>query len=288
MPSPGGARRQAASCFAPDPVSPAERRPNGARPDRDQSNHNTDAGITRLTRTGTGPRIAPRGSTVNSSDATRLSASMAMTQRRAQRRCRRTLRASQNIPIAIRMVIRLSTRKPGSTMANGIALNPATSERLACVTTSTEAISVALVVDGTVVALTAGDVMLIVWSTPLQLLLDGRVEVRGKRSLLSVVDDPHVQHRRRRDAGRTYRAGPEGRLEAEFEAEGGEADALVLVPLRQRPARVGGPRAGALSLGPGADQLQSVCRLRVDEGLRMVGIEDGVRVREFSKWRSGS
>src|SRR6202022_273610 len=89
------------------------------------------------------------------------------------------------------------------------------------------------------------------------------------------------------DAGRAHGAGPEGGLEAELEAEGGEADALVLVPLRERPARVGAPLAGALHLVHGTDQLQPVCRLRVDEGLRMVGIEDGVRVRrvlEMAEW----
>ena len=108
-----------------------------------------------------------------------------------------------------------------------------------------------------------------------------------ERPFFSVVDDPHVQHRRRRDAGRADRAGPERRLEAEFEAEGGKADALVLVPLRQRPARVGAPLAGALHLVHGTDQLQSVFRLRVDEGLWMIGIEDGSRVRpvlEMAEW----
>jgi hypothetical protein len=49
-------------------------------------------------------------------------------------------------------------------------------------TTSTEAISGALVVDGAVFALTADEVMLMAWSTPLQLLLDGLVEVRRERS----------------------------------------------------------------------------------------------------------
>src|SRR5205807_2792307 len=150
-----------------------------ARPDRDQSSQRTAAGITRLTRTGTGPRTAPIGSTINSSDATRLSASRAITQRRAQRRCRRRLRASQNIPIATRIVIRLRARKPGSTMAKGIALSPATSERLACVTTSTEVISGALETDG--VGSMVVVLMLIAWSTPLQLLLDGLVEVRRER-----------------------------------------------------------------------------------------------------------
>src|SRR6202035_726230 len=98
-----------------------------------------------------------------------------------------------------------------------------------------------------------------------------------------------MQHRRRRDAGRADGAGPEGRLEAELEAEGGEADALMLVPLRQRPARVGAPLTGALHLVHGTDQLQSVFRLRVNEGLRMVGIEDGIcvrRVLEMAEWVS--
>jgi hypothetical protein len=54
------------------------------------------------------------------------------------------LRASQNIAAAIRIVTSARTRKPGSTMANGMALNPATSEKLAWTTTSTEAISAAL------------------------------------------------------------------------------------------------------------------------------------------------
>src|SRR6202022_2319272 len=182
----------------------------GAGPDRDQRSQRTAAGITRLTRTGTGPRMAPMGSTVNSSEATRLSASRAMTQRRAQRRCRRRLRASQNIPIATRMVSTLRTRNPGSTMLNGIALSPATSDRLACVTTSTDAIS-GVLDDGALLAATACDAMLMAWSTPLQLFLDGLVQVGGERPFLSVVDDPHMEHRRRGDAGRAARAGPEGR-----------------------------------------------------------------------------
>ena len=134
---------------------------NAARPDRDNKRTITAAGITRLTRIGTGPRIAPIGSTINSSDAVKLSASRAMTQRRAQRRRRRRLRASQNIPIATRMVTKLRTRKPGSTIPNGIALSPATSERLACVTTSTDAISGALEGDAVAFWVVAGDVMLI-------------------------------------------------------------------------------------------------------------------------------
>src|ERR1700726_3200667 len=96
-----------------------------------------------------------------------------------------------------------------------------------------------------------------------------------------------MQHRRRRDAGRADGAGPEGRLEAELEAEGGEADAFVFVPLGQRASRVRAPLAGALHLVHGADQLQSVWRLRVDEGLWMVGIENGIRVRrvlEMAEW----
>src|ERR1700736_2122682 len=129
--------------------------------------------------------------------------------------------------------------------------------------------------------------MVMAWSTPLQLLLDGLVQVGGERPFLSVVDDPHVEHWRRGDAGRADRAGPEGGLEAELEAEGGEADPLVLVPLRQRSTRVGTPLPGALHLVHGADQLQSVFRLRIDEGLRVVGVEDGIRVRrvlEMAKW----
>src|SRR3984893_6924900 len=133
------------------------------------------------------------GSSINSSEVARLSASMAITHRRAQRRCRRRLRASQNMPIAIRIVRRLSTRNPGSTMPNGMALNPATSERLAWVTTRTDAISGALG-DGVWLVLAAGDAMLMRFSTPLQFALDGLVEVGGERSVLSVVDDPHVQH----------------------------------------------------------------------------------------------
>jgi hypothetical protein len=64
------------------------------------------------------------------------------------------------------MVTTLRTRKPGSTMANGMALSPATSDRLACVTSSTDAISGALD-EGAVLAAIAGDVMLMVSSTPL-------------------------------------------------------------------------------------------------------------------------
>src|SRR3989442_15608387 len=116
-------------------------------------------------------------------------------------------------------------------------------------------------------------------STPLKLLLDGLVEVRGKGPFLSVVDDPDVEHRRGRDAGRADRAGPERSLEAELEAKGGEADALVLVPLRQWPARVRAPLPRARHLVHGADQLQPVFRLGVNERLRVVGVEDDLRVR---------
>src|SRR5207248_11306532 len=142
-----------------------------------------------------------------------------------------------------------------------------------------EAISRALEGDAVVFALIAGEVMLMASSTPLQGLLDGLVEVGGERSFLPVVDDPYVQHRRRRDAGRADGAGPEGRLETEFEAEGGEADAFVLVPLRQRPARVGAPLPGTRHLVHGADQSQAVVGLRVDQRLRVARVEDGLRVR---------
>src|ERR1700693_802672 len=113
---------------------------------------------------------------------------------------------------------------------------------------------------------------------PGELALDGLVEVGGEWSVLAVVDDPYVQHRRRRDAGRADGESPEGRLETELEAERGEADALVLVPLRQRASRVRAPLARALHLVHRADQLESVRRLRVDDGLRPLRIQDGVRV----------
>src|SRR5438132_7250262 len=56
---------------------------NAARPDREIKRASTAVGITRLTRIGTGPRTAPIGSTINSSNAVMLRASRAMTQRRA-------------------------------------------------------------------------------------------------------------------------------------------------------------------------------------------------------------
>jgi hypothetical protein len=88
--------------------------------------------------------MVPIGSSERRAVIARLPTSRLTSQRQAQRRARRRLRASQNIAAAIRIVTTASTRKPGSTMANGMALNPATSERLAWTTTSTEAISVAL------------------------------------------------------------------------------------------------------------------------------------------------
>jgi hypothetical protein len=85
--------------------------------------------------------MVPIGSSESSAVIARLSTSKLTSQRQAQRFPPRRLRASQNMAAAIRIVTNASTRKPGSTMANGMALNPATSERLAWTTTSTEAIS---------------------------------------------------------------------------------------------------------------------------------------------------
>src|SRR4029077_11198874 len=135
----------------------------------------TATGITRFTSTGTGPRIAPIGSNDRSPVISRRATSRVTNQRQAHRRPRRRLRANQNIAAAIMIVTTASIRKPGSTMANGMALNPATSEKLACTTTSTDAISRAPVSIDPAGCLALGP--------PGELTLDALIEVGGERSV---------------------------------------------------------------------------------------------------------
>jgi hypothetical protein len=99
-----------------------------------------------------------------------------------------------------------------------------------------------------------------------------------------------VEHRWSGDAGGSDGAGPEGCLEAELDAEGGEADTFVLVPLRQRATGVGTPLADGRHLEHGADQPETIMSSGIDQRLRSLRIEDcaGVGfVFEVHQWLQG-
>src|SRR6202049_2674838 len=222
--------------------SPAGQRPGrragAAKADRivlPRKSKTTTSGSPTLVMSDTGPWLAPIGSASRSSEPTRHVISSLIAHRRARVRRFSSPIARNAATPASKIEASPSPIKNGwPASTNGKADMPAIAQKVACISRRMNADS------GRLVCLSMP-------LTPVHGRDHGRIDVHRKRAPRGFVE-PHVQHRRHADVNRAKRAHRVRRHEAELKTDRREANVLVLVPCRQRPAGVGAELIDVLHL----------------------------------------
>src|SRR5437879_2546530 len=226
-----------------------------------RSKMSTANGTATLTRIETSPRLNPSGTSSSTAEPASHAPSRLITTVLAHRRRHSTPMAHMQVPSASSKVSSARpAMKTSPASANGAAEIPAMTQKMLCISSSTNAAS------GRLDA-----------SALINLLHHLRVDVYGEWAA-RVVHDPHMQHRRHADVDRAEGARRGQGHQAELDAERREADVLMLMPCGERTARVGTELSDVVHLEHRADQHGPVLGVGVNETLRAARVHHVARV----------